>query len=80
MKKKSCSRRSLPKRERWCVTPARRWRRHDGRVGRKALEVLKQLAYDPKALEDEGQGGMGVVRLAKQVALDRTVAVKSLRF
>ena len=49
-------------------------------MGRKALEVLKQLAYDPKALEDEGQGGMGVVRLAKQVALDRTVAVKSLRF
>ncbi len=54
----------------------------DGLVGRRALEILKGLLFDPKALIDQGplgHGGMGVIHLAKQVALDRHVAVKFLR-
>ena len=52
------------------------------RTGRRALDVLRSLSRDPAALKAEeviGEGGMGVVRLAVQVALDRKVAVKSLR-
>ncbi|MFT3711233.1 MAG: serine/threonine-protein kinase [Archangium sp.] len=55
---------------------------HDAQLGKKALEVLRTLTHDPKALVDHaplGQGGMGVIRVAKQVALDRQVAVKTLK-
>ncbi|MFO0600711.1 MAG: serine/threonine-protein kinase [Myxococcaceae bacterium] len=55
---------------------------HDATLGRRALEVLQQLSHDPQALRVEselGAGGMGVVQLARQVALDRHVAVKTLK-
>ena len=54
----------------------------DGELGRKALEALQRLTHDPRALEDEGpigEGGMGMVHLARQVSLDRRVAIKFLR-
>jgi serine/threonine-protein kinase len=54
--------------------------------GRKALAVLEQLAAvapgasaQLKTGETIGEGGMGVIRLAEQVALGRTVAVKTLK-
>ncbi len=52
------------------------------RSGRKALEVLQSLTHDDRSLVNEGvlgQGAMGVVQLARQVALDRQVAVKTLK-
>ena len=52
------------------------------RAGKRARDVLSNLKRDPGALLDLGplgEGGMGIVRLATQVALDRKVAVKSLR-
>ncbi|MFN0246321.1 MAG: protein kinase domain-containing protein, partial [Kofleriaceae bacterium] len=53
-------------------------------AGSRALAALEQLAHraagERLAIgETLGEGGMGVVRSAKQVALDRTVAVKQLR-
>ena len=50
----------------------------DGELGRKALEVLQRLTHDARALKDEGplgEGGMGVGHRARQVSLDRRVAI-----
>ncbi len=49
--------------------------------GSEAFEALRKLKYDPGRLVDQGPlaaGGMSAIRVAKQVALDREVAVKRL--
>ena len=54
----------------------------DVEEGARALAQLKSLAGQVEPFADEGQlgqGGMGVVRLATQLSLNRKVAVKSLR-
>jgi len=53
-------------------------------AGRRAMEVLAQLSAGATARQLEtgeviGEGGMGVIRAATQVALGRTVAVKTLK-
>ncbi len=49
--------------------------------GSEALETLRRLRFDPGRLVDLGPlaaGGMSAIRVAKQVSLDREVAVKRL--
>lgn len=60
-----------------------------GVAGRNALHTLPELRFDKalplgkmadlRELGTLGQGGMGIVRLANQLALDREVAVKTTR-
>jgi hypothetical protein len=50
--------------------------------GKTALVALRKIQRDPTALRIEdrlGEGGMGIVHTGRQVALDRRVAVKTLR-
>jgi eukaryotic-like serine/threonine-protein kinase len=50
--------------------------------GKTALAALRKIQRDPQALrvaDRLGEGGMGVVHTGHQVALDRRVAVKTLR-
>ena len=49
--------------------------------GSEALDVLRRLRFEPGRLEDVGPlavGGMSAIRVARQVSLDRDVAVKRL--
>jgi len=51
-------------------------------AGRRAVAALERLAENGarlETIETIGQGGMGVVKLAEQIALGRKVAVKTLR-
>jgi serine/threonine-protein kinase len=68
---------TVVRRPRSTVQPAQQMKN-----GAKALEVLTGLLHDSRSLIDEGllgQGSMGEVRLARQVSLDRLVAVKALK-